>query len=241
MPNYRRSVSPGGTFFFTQVTFERSPFLCDEVARTILHNVIEQCQNLWLFELEAIVLLPDHHHAMWSLPENDSDYSRRWGWLKKTFTQRWLAEGGRESSISEGKLRDGRRGVWQPKFWEHTLRDDDDFNEHLNYIHYNPVKHGLVKCPHHWPYSSFRKWVRRGMYDVDWQCTCDGNAPIAPKFPTPPTLCDAGRHQILVAIWTAELQEADGNDDHERDDEGNETQRVAHVIPIGVAAADERA
>jgi len=119
-----------GNFLFTQVTFERSPFLCDEVARTILHNVIEQCQNLWLFELEAIVLLPDHHHGMWSLPENDSDYSRRWGWLKKTFTQRWLAEGGRESSISEGKLRDGRRGVWQPKFWEHMIRDDDDFNEH---------------------------------------------------------------------------------------------------------------
>ena len=126
------------------------------------------------------MLLPDHFHAMWTLPAGDSAYSRRLGWLKKTFTQRWLAAGGHELAVSEGKRRDGRRGVWQPKFWEHTLRDQDDFNEHLNYIHYNPVKHGLVQCPHQWPWSSFQKWVNRGAYERNWQCTCNIDHPTRP-------------------------------------------------------------
>jgi putative transposase len=182
MPNYRRAVSFGGTFFFTQVSFDRAPFLCDESARNTLRDVIEQCRRRWPLELEAMVLLPDHLHAMWTLPDGDSDYSMRWGWLKKTFTQQWLAEGGHESITSPAKVRDGRRGVWQPRFFEHTIRDDDDFNEHLNYIHYNPVKHGLVQCPHQWPYSTFRKWVGRGMYDHDWQCTCGGKQPDPPTF-----------------------------------------------------------
>ena len=84
--------------------------------------------------------------------------------------------------VSEGKLHDGRRGVWQPKFYEHTIRDQDDFNKHLDYIHYNPVKHGLVKCPHEWEWSSFHRWVRNDGYPKDWQCVCNGPATEKPDF-----------------------------------------------------------
>lgn len=182
MPNYRRAFAPGGTFFFTQVTFNRSPFLLGDLAREALHAAIAECQERWPFELDAIVLLPDHLHAMWTLPSGDSDYSRRWGWLKKTFTQRYLRAGGTESPVSPGKRRDGRRGIWQAKFWEHTIRDPDDLNKHLDYIHYNPVKHGYVRCPHAWPYSSFRRWVRRDVYAPDWQCVCGTAAPTPPSF-----------------------------------------------------------
>src|SRR5205823_6586052 len=99
MPEFRRAYAPGGTFFFTVVTAERQPILCNELARPLLREAIEQCQTRWPFTLDAIVLLPDHLHTMWSLPENDADFSRRWGWIKKTFTQRWLAAGGAEVAV----------------------------------------------------------------------------------------------------------------------------------------------
>src|SRR4051812_23961951 len=105
--DYRREYRPGGTFFFTVVTFERSRFLCTPLARRMLREVMEECRRQWTFEMNAVVLLPDHLHAIWTLPEEDSRFSKRWGWIKKTFTQRWMAEGGIEKHVSGGKLRDG--------------------------------------------------------------------------------------------------------------------------------------
>jgi len=177
MPNYRRAFVPGGTFFFTVVTHQRRRFLADDPARSLLGGVIRRCQLRWPFKINAIVLLPDHLHTIWTLPRGDSDYSTRWGWLKKEFTKNWLAIGGEDAVVSEARQREGRRGIWQPRFYEHTIEDEDDFQSRFDYIHYNPVKHGLVRCPKHWQWSSFHRWVDCGVYPEDWAC---GHAP--PSF-----------------------------------------------------------
>ena len=174
MPNYRRAFRPGGTFFFTLVTYRRARFLCDDLARPLLHRAIDACRTVSPFRIDAFVLLPDHLHAIWTLPEGDARYPARWGWIKKEFTSRWLSAGGDEQPQTEGRRRDGRRGVLQPKYWEHTMRDEFDFERHFDYIHYNPVKHGLTHCPRDWPYSSFHRWVGRGVYPVDWGCSGSG-------------------------------------------------------------------
>src|SRR4051794_35084093 len=170
MPNFRRNYVPGGTYFYTLVTDQRAPFLCEERARRLLRGIIKECRARWPFRIDAIVLLPEHLHAMFTLPVGDDRYSRRWAWMKKEFTGRWLDVGGAEQPISEGRRRDGRRGVLQPKYWEHTIRDEDDHERHFDYIHFNPVRHGLVRCPRDWPYSSFRRYVRMGVYPEDWGC-----------------------------------------------------------------------
>ena len=170
VPNFRRAIVPGGTFFFTVVTQGRAPFLCDEPARRILRTAFRECRRRWPFQIDAIVLLPDHVHAIWNLPPNDSAYSKRWAWIKKEFTKAWLAQGGAQQPITDGRRRDSRRGVFQPKFWEHTIRNERDFERHVDYIHYNPVKHKLAKRPRDWPYSSFHRSVRLGLYPIDWGC-----------------------------------------------------------------------
>jgi putative transposase len=130
----------------------------------------------------AIVLLSDHVHCIWTLPENDHDFSTRWSFIKSCFTRRYLAAGGHESAISDSRRCHEERGVWQRRFWEHLIRDQDDLNRHLNYIHYNPVKHAHCACPHAWPHSSFDRWVASGMYEVSWQCACNGHRPPALDF-----------------------------------------------------------
>lgn len=174
MPEYRRAYAPGGTFFFTAITYERSPFLCDQRARRLLRGVLLDTQRRWPFTIDAIVLLPDHLHTIWTLPDEDADFSRRWGYLKKEFTKAWLADNGAEGLVSVSRQKNRRRGVWQRRFWEHAIRDEGDFERHCDYIHFNPVKHGHASCPHAWPFSSFCRWVGRGVYGNDWQCTCDG-------------------------------------------------------------------
>jgi putative transposase len=182
MPWYRRYFKPGGTFFFTLVTEGRAPFLCDDSARRILHDAIDLCRQTRPFTLDAIVLLPDHLHAIWTLPDNDADFSTRWAFIKSTFTRHWLAAGGRERPRSASRLRTRRRGVWQRQFWEHCLRDENDLHRHLDYIHYNPVKHALAPCPHAWPWSTFPRFVDRLCYDPAWLCTCDGRHPTPLSF-----------------------------------------------------------
>ncbi len=117
------------------------------------------------FEIEAIVILPDHLHALWQLPEGDCDYSKRWGSIKKYFSI-----GCRCAEKDNTRSRRDKResNIWQRRFWEHTICDQRDWNNHLDYIHYNPVKHGLVAAPGEWKYSSFRKWVEKGVYTKDW-------------------------------------------------------------------------
>ena len=170
MPNYRRAYVPGGSFFFTVVVHRRRHLFADPPATALLGSVLRRCQMRWPFTVNAVVLLPDHLHAIWSLPAGDSEYPRRWGWTKKEFTQRWLAIGGRDYVVSEGRKHQRRRGIWQPRYWEHTLEDEDDFERHFDYIHWNPVKHGYVRCPGEWPQSSIHRYARLGVYDGNWGC-----------------------------------------------------------------------
>ena len=168
MPNYRRWHVPGGTYFFTVVTYRRAPFLCQKMARRLLRESIRLEQETRPFEIPAMVLLPDHLHALWTLPPDDDDYSTRWSAIKAEFTRHWLASGGWEGSLTPGKRRQQRRGVWQPRFLEHTIRDEEDFESHFHYIHFNPVKHGHASAPRDWPWSTFHKYVKLGVYPLDW-------------------------------------------------------------------------
>jgi len=147
MPQYRRPLQPGGTFFFTIVTHTRAPFLCDEPARLALHEVIADVGRRRPFELQAIVLLPDHFHPLITLPTNDTDFSTRLASIKANFTRQWLNGGGKEVGQSTSRSNHGHRAVWQKRFWDHCIRDEEDLANHLDYIHYNPVKHGLSVVP----------------------------------------------------------------------------------------------
>lgn len=114
--------------------------------------------------MDAVVILPDHLHCVWTLPPNDADYALGWREIKSQFSRR-VPVGERRSM---GRLNKGERGIWQRRYWEHTLRDDRDVERHVDYIHYNPVKHGHVSRVSEWPYSSFHRFVRKGVYPADW-------------------------------------------------------------------------
>lgn len=168
MPYYRRAFIPGGTFFFTVITAQRARILTQEHARKFLGEAFRECRRRWPFQIDALVLLPDHLHALWTLPPGDPDYSRRWAWIKKEFSKAWLASGGSAQNVSESQARHRRRGVWQHRFWEHAIKDDRDYSRHFDYIHWNPVKHGLVEAVCDWPFSTFHRWVRLGVYPREW-------------------------------------------------------------------------
>jgi putative transposase len=173
MPNFRRIFRPGGTYFFTLVTHLRRPFLCSGNARACLRTALDACQTRWPFTLYAIVLLPDHLHTIWVLPPGDCSYSRRIAFIKQHFTRNYLSSGLAESRVTAAQSRQRRRGVFQPRFWEHTVRDEDDLERRLNYLHFNPVKHRHCIRPHDWPYSSFHRFVRQNIYPIDWRCPDD--------------------------------------------------------------------
>ena len=168
LSDYRRCYVPGGSYFFTVVTERRTGILANDSARDCLRNAIRNCQQSLPFRVDALVMLPDHIHTIWTLPTDDCDYSKRWGIIKKHFTQSWLTLGGAEQPVTASRLRYRRRGVWQRRFWEHALRDERDYQNHLDYLHFNPVKHGLVKNVLDWPYSSFHRWVEQGVYSDRW-------------------------------------------------------------------------
>jgi len=167
MSNYRRKHQ-GSLYFFTIVTHNRQPLFARESARRLLSTAIERTQQDRPWKIEAMVLLPEHLHALWRLPPDDTDYSGRIAAMKKRFTRAYLAACGVEEPIAPGQRRHRRRGVWQPRFWEHTIRDAKDFHLHVDYIHANPVKHGLVDYPRDWPHSSFHRYVEKGWYEPDW-------------------------------------------------------------------------
>lgn len=170
MANWRRVFESGGTYCFTLVTENRTPIFSDPNARSILHRSLADCRARWPFKMLAIVLMPDHLHTLWRLPPGDCAYPMRIGWMKKEFTKAWLAFGGREQLRSESRLRHRRRGVLQRKYWEHTIRSELDLRRHMDYIHYNPVKHGHVACSRDWPWSSFHRYLGAGVYGEDWGC-----------------------------------------------------------------------
>lgn len=163
MPNYRRAWVPGGTYFFTVAVAERSTsLLVDRIDD--LRAAFRAAHAARPFVIDAVVILPDHLHCLWSLPEGDADYPVRWAHIKAAFSRRIPKEEWRRPS----KIVKRERGLWQRRYWEHLVRDDDDFRNHLDYIHFNPVKHGLVSSPADWPYSSFDRFVRHERYPPDW-------------------------------------------------------------------------
>ncbi|MFH1341568.1 MAG: transposase [Pseudomonadota bacterium] len=163
MTFYRRNFIAGGSFFFTVNLAERRLHLLTQHIDE-LRGAFRETRQRHPFAIDAMVVLPDHLHAIWTLPEGDADFATRWRLIKSTFS-RSLPSGER---ISDSRAAKGERGIWQRRYWEHTIRDEDDFARHIDYVHINPVKHGLVPRASDWPYSSFHRMVKLGIYPEDW-------------------------------------------------------------------------
>ena len=167
MPNYRRVWRPGGTFFFTLTLLDRRT---DLLVRHIeaLREAVRVTKAQRPFDIDAWVVLPEHMHWIITLPEGDADYANRIKAMKIRFVQ----------AVPRGEMRNparvsrGERGIWQRRFWEHEIRDEADFARHVDYIHFNPVKHGLVTRVRDWPYSTFHRYVERGVLAPDWGGDC---------------------------------------------------------------------
>lgn len=163
MSEYRRAKVEGGWFFFTVTLADRSAdLLVRHVER--LRSAYATARRRDPFETIAICLLPDHLHAIWALPENDADFSRRWSLIKHDFSCGLPASFERSPS----KRAKREKGIWQRRYWEHAIRNEADLSRHIDYIHFNPVKHGLVSRAGDWPHSSFHRYVARGMLPLDW-------------------------------------------------------------------------
>jgi putative transposase len=163
---YRRAFTPGGSFFFTVVTEGRRPILAPADAVAVLREALRTVRARRPFVIDAIVVLPDHLHCIWTLPPGDADFATRWRLVKTWFTKHCdpalcgVANAARRSK--------GAQAVWQHRYWEHQLQDEQDFMRHVEYIHFNPVKHGLAATPLTWPYSSLSRYVDAGLYPPDW-------------------------------------------------------------------------
>ncbi len=164
MPDYRRAIQPGGCFFFTVNLLRRrgNDLLTRRVE--LLRGAVAAVRTRHPFRIHGWVVLPDHLHCVISLPEGDSDYALRWRLIKGGFSKgippgEWR---------SEARRHRGERGVWQRRYWEHLIRDEADYAAHMDYVHINPVKHGLVAQVSNWPYSTFHRLVRQGLYPADW-------------------------------------------------------------------------
>jgi REP-associated tyrosine transposase len=160
---YRRAKTSGGTYFFTVNLADRSRRLLVERIDD-LRSTVRIVKRRHPFEIVAWVVLPDHLHAIWTLPRGDADFSSRWMLIKAGFSRR--IEGG--ESIRESRRLKGERGIWQRRFWEHQIRNDDDLRRHVDYVHINPVKHGYANCAADWPYSSIHRCIRAGELAADW-------------------------------------------------------------------------
>ncbi|MBI2413958.1 MAG: transposase [Deltaproteobacteria bacterium] len=163
---YRRSKAKGASFFFTVVTHGRKKTLCRKENVLLIKEAFKRVIAERPFTIDAFVLLPDHIHCIWTLPENDNDFSTRWRLFKSFFTKGCRDEF--KSAQTDSMLKKGEQAIWQRRFWEHTIRDEDDFIRHADYIHYNPVKHGLAESPKDWPHTSFHRYVDMGVYDREW-------------------------------------------------------------------------
>jgi putative transposase len=168
MPNYRRLWVPGGTYFFTVTLADRrSTLLVDEIV--VLRLAYREVMRRQPWITEAIVVLPEHLHCVWRLPHGDTDFAGRWQAIKSLFT-RQLSH---SQPVTARQRRKRERGIWQTRYWEHLIRDEADFRHHLEYIFFNPVKHGLVSQPSAWPYSTFHREVRSGRYPAEWAASPD--------------------------------------------------------------------
>jgi putative transposase len=153
---YRRARIQGGSYFFTVVTHNRRKIFAADKNIEILRAGFQYVMRKHPFRIDAHVILPDHAHFIWTLPDDDSDFSMRWRLIKSYFTRHFQAAAA------------PRYSLWQKKFWEHLIRDERDMKNHVEYIHYNPVKHGLVQSPIEWPFSSIHRYILEGFYTPDW-------------------------------------------------------------------------
>lgn len=202
MPDYKRARH-GTTYFFTVVTYERNTLFNKKSSVDALMNIVREVRMNYPFDIDAFVTLPDHVHCIWTLPVDDTDYSKRWSMIKRKFTQyvndlvhteysaekintvctvhsghNNLVRTDHSACLDEGctmmsrtKRREGF--VWQRRFWEHQIRDDRDYQQHCDYIHYNPVKHGLINAPKDWRFSTFHDFVNNGFYQTNWGMTAE--------------------------------------------------------------------
>lgn len=167
MRRYIRSYV-GSVFFFTLVTHQRRSILTSDLGRRCLRESLVAVRRKYPFSIRAIVLLPDHLHALLKLPVGDSDYSTRWRLIKPNFSRLWSSAGGGEGEHTKSRSSKQKRGVWQRRFYEHTCRDEEDVARCRDYIHVNPLKHQLVERVIDWPWSSFHRYVLEGLYSSDW-------------------------------------------------------------------------
>jgi putative transposase len=161
--NYHRNRVPGGTYFFTVNLLDRkSDLLVRKIG--LLREIVKSVRSKKPFHIDAWVVLPDHLHCVWTLPQGDSDYVSRWKAIKMAFSRQIPAT----ESLSATQIRLNERGIWQRRYWEHTIRDERDHAAHVDYCHINPVRHGWVDAVRDWPYSTFHHYVRKGVYAADW-------------------------------------------------------------------------
>ena len=164
MVHYRRNRIPGGTYFFTvNLRNRRSTLLVDHA--DALRTIVRDVKHSLPFTIDAMVVLPDHWHAVWTLPPGDDSYARRIRLIKSRFTRRLIATG-----LNILKDDRGDYQLWQKRFWEHTISDDRDFEAHVNYVHINPVKHGHVARAVDWPHSTIHRYVQHRTLPADWAC-----------------------------------------------------------------------
>ncbi len=171
MPDYRRAWHPGGTWFFTVNALERhgNDLLTRHV--DLLREVVHEVRRRHPFAIHGWVVLPEHMHCILELPPGDTDFATRWRLIKADFSKK-LPATERRSTVRRTR---GERGIWQRRYWEHLIRDEDDFRAHMDYLHFNPVKHGHVARVADWPHSTFYRWVAAGVYAADWAGSATGN------------------------------------------------------------------
>jgi REP-associated tyrosine transposase len=179
MPNYIRWREDGAVYFFTLVTLRRRPLFNEPMARRSLRRAFVEVRRRWPFDMFACVLLPDHLHCIWTLPDGDDGFPMRWANIKRRFTQAYLSQGGTALPVSTNRRLHNERGVWQPRYWEHRIRSENERNAYRDYIHLNPVKHGYVDDPLDWPWSSVHHHLRQDWLDRDWTAWTPITADVA--------------------------------------------------------------
>ena len=168
MSHYRRADTPGAIYFFTLVAYRRQPILCDTPIRTALRNAIEETRTRRPFVVDAWVLLPDHLHCLWTLPPGDADFATRWSLIKRAVSMACGWQYRKETWLTASKKKHRESTLWQRRYWEHQIRNEADFARHVDYIHYNPVKHGLCESPMEWPFSTVHRYIEAGKVSADW-------------------------------------------------------------------------
>jgi len=172
---YHRQTISGGCYFFTVVTYHRRQLFDNDATVDILRRAFREVRSRHPFTIDAIVVLPNHLHTLWTLPEGDSDFPTRWMLIKSRFTREFAK--GRPDPVSDSRARRRERSVWQRRYWEHLIRDPRDFAAHFDYIHYNPVKHGYTKAAADWPWSSIHHHIQAGALPPNWGVAQPPNFP----------------------------------------------------------------